>query len=197
MLLSIGEAASVLGVSVSTLRRWEKEGSLVADTRTQGKHRRYLLSKLLPTNSSSSKRKVVAYSRVSSVGQKEDLSRQTNRLSEYCKERLYNYEVIQDLGSGMNFKKRGLCKVIRMIITGQIEKLILTHRDRLLRFGSELIFELCKFFHTETVCIDADIQSNDNETLAQDVIELMTVFSARLYGKRAQVNRRRRMQVVI
>lgn len=195
MLLSIGEAASVLGVSVSTLRRWEKEGSLVADARTQGKHRRYLLTKLLPTNSSSSKRKVIAYSRVSSVGQKEDLSRQTNRLSEYCKERLYDYETIQDLGSGMNFKKRGLCRVIRMIITGQVEKLILTHKDRLLRFGSELIFELCKFFHTEIVCIDADIQSNDNETLAQDVIELMTVFSARLYGKRAQVNRRRRMQI--
>lgn len=195
MLLSIGEAASVLGVSVSTLRRWEKEGSLVADARTQGKHRRYLLTKLLPSNSSTSKRKVVAYSRVSSVGQKEDLSRQTNRLSEYCEEHLYNYEVIQDLGSGMNFKKRGLCKVIRMIVTGQVEKLILTHKDRLLRFGSELIFELCKFFHTEIICIDADVRSNDNENLAQDVIELMTVFSARLYGKRSQVNRRRRMQI--
>ena len=195
MLLSIGEAASVLGVSVSTLRRWEKEGSFISDSRTQGKHRRYFLTRLLPSNSSSSKRKVVAYSRVSSVGQKEDLFRQTNRLREYCKQRSYDCEVIQDLGSGMNFKKRGLCKVIRMIVTGQAEKLILTHKDRLLRFGSELIFELCKFFHTEIICIEADAQSNDNENLAQDVIELMTVFSARLYGRRSQVNRRRRMQL--
>ena len=198
MLLSVGEAASVLGVSVSTMRRWEKEGKLEASSRTEGGHRRYQLSSLLKNNYESAvKRRVIGYCRVSSYDQKADLVRQVKRLEEHCTMRGCKYEIIQDMGSGLNFKKRGLRKLLRLIMTGQVEKLILTHKDRLLRFGSELIFELCSFFQTEVVVVEADSKISDNESLAQDVIELMTVFSARLYGKRSHQNRVRKLQDAI
>lgn len=94
-------------------------------------------------------------------------------------------ELIADMGSGLNDKKRGLKKLLTMIVFGQVKKIVLTHKDRLLRFGSELIFHLCKLFSVEVQLIDAAENQTEEENLAQDVIELMVVFCARLYGKRA------------
>ena len=95
------------------------------------------------------------------------------------------YELISDLGSGLNYKKRGLKKLIRMILLGQVEKIVLTHKDRLLRFGSELIFYLCSFCHTDIELIHEEEELSDETRLAKDVLEILTVFSSRLYGKRA------------
>jgi len=164
--------------------------------RTIGGHRRYDTFQInqrffSDTAKIEEKRKVYAYSRVSSHDQKEDLLRQTRRLKAYCRKKFpRNYEVIEDLGSGMNYKKRGLLKLIRLILSGKVSKLILTHKDRLLRFGSELIFLICKFFNTEILVIFDQKKKTDEETLAFDVLEIITVFSARLYGKRAHQKKR-------
>jgi len=99
-------------------------------------------------------------------------------------------EVIEDLGSGMNYKKKGLKKLIRLILSGQVSDIVLTHKDRLLRFGSELIFLICKFFGIRVHIIHADKNLSDEQVLAFDVLEIITVFSARLYGKRSHKNKK-------
>ena len=204
MYISIGQAAKVIGVSISTLRRWEDEGFFKCDFRTKGGHRRYGVSKIevkfLNKKSSASNRKVVAYAPVSSHDQKNDLvrqkqekagkSRQKQRLEQHCESNRYVFEVISDLGSGINYNKKGLNKLIKMICNKEISKLILTHKDRLLRFGSQLLFKLCEYFGTEVEILDTNINDDFEAALVADVIEVMTVFTARMHGKRSHKNKR-------
>ena len=193
-MLSISEAATVIGVCAGTLRRWEREGKLRASTRTIGGHRRYSLTDInhLLVSAEKEKGRTVAYARVSSKDQKLDLTRQIAVLEAELKAYTGTTEVISDLGSGINFKKKGLQRLILLLITNQIDTLLLTHKDRLLRFGSELIFQLCEHFGTKVVLLDTQEKSkSDEETFAEDVIELITVFSSRLCGKRSHKNAKR------
>lgn len=89
----------------------------------------------------------------------------------------------------MNYRKKGLIKLIKLITSYQVERLVLTHKHRLLRFGAELIFYLCEQFGTEVIIINRSADSSFEEDLAQDVLEIITVFSARLYGSRSQRNK--------
>lgn len=133
--------------------------------------------------------KTIAYARVSSHDQKQDLERQCARLQDECDRRGYdNTEVIADLGSGLNFAKRGLRRLIGLICRRQIKRLVIMHKDRLLRFGAELVFELCRHAGIEVVIVEP-VSQDSTSTLAADVIELMTVFSARMYGARSHKNR--------
>jgi excisionase family DNA binding protein len=192
--ISIGEAADVLGVAVSTLRRWEAEGRLSPHHRTLGGHRRYeivALQRLLKPDDVIPK-KVVGYARVSSHDQKDDLARQAARLRAFGAEQGLGYlEVIDDLGSGLNYRKKGLKRLIRLIAQRQIGHLIVMHKDRLLRFGSELLFELCRLNDIRVTVIEDVSDAPHEQQLAADVIELMTVFSERLYGKRSHQNRKK------
>lgn len=189
-LLSISKAAKLLGVSVSTLRRWEREGRLLPDERTQGKQRRYKRSQLKPEikHSTKSNRETIAYARVSSHDQKDDLDRQKKLLELYCASKGWHFLIIDDLGSGMNYQKRGLKKLITKILDGEVNRLVLTHKDRLLRFGAELIFSICEVKQVEIVIINQSEETSFEEDLAKDVLEIITVFSARLYGSRSRKN---------
>ena len=89
----------------------------------------------------------------------------------------------------MNYKKKGLKKLLKLILSGQVSKIILTHRDRLLRFGSELVFLVCSFFGVEIDILEEKNDLSDEQVLAFDVLEIITVFSARLYGKRSHQNK--------
>ena len=192
MRVRISEAARMLGVSVDTLRRWEAAGKINVE-RTPGGHRRYDVDQLLgiarhrPPDPS--KRLTIGYARVSSRDQKEDLKRQSAVLSEFCARQGWVHEVIEDLGSGMNDNKRGLRQLIRRICAGEVGRLVVTNKDRLLRFGSELVFALCEQFGTEVVIINRSEDSSYEEDLVQDVLEIITVFSARLYGSRSHKNK--------
>ena len=187
---SIGEAAKKLGVSISTLRRWEKEGRLVAERTSKG-HRRYRLDQLMRVESSdASKRITLGYARVSSHDQKDDLMRQKEELQLFCAQRGWSFEIIEDLGSGMNYRKKGLIELLNRLLSGEIERLVLTHKDRLLRFGAELIFSICEIKRTEVVIINQSQETRFEEELAKDVLEIITVFSARLYGSRSKKNQR-------
>ncbi len=193
MHLSISEASIYLGVSCCTLRRWDKSSKLIPDSLTPGGHRRYSLSNLksfLGVVTEGENKKVIAYSRVSSHDQKEDLKRQSLVLNRYCTKEFSGHEVIEDLGSGMNYKKKGLKKLMMLILSGKVSDIVLTHKDRLLRFGSELIFLICKFFGIRVHIIHEDRNLTDEQLLAFDVLEIITVFSARLYGKRSHTNRK-------
>jgi len=189
--LSIGEAAKLMGVSHSTLRRWESQEKLIPE-RTEGGQRRYRLSQVRPhlKRKPTKERKSIAYARVSSHDQKKDLSRQKEMLELYCAAQGWSYEVIADLGSGMNYQKRGLKKLLRLILDEDIGRLVLTHKDRLLRFGAELIFSICETKQIEVVMINRGDESTFEEELAKDVLEIITVFSARLYGSRSRKNQK-------
>ena len=129
-LVSISEAAIFYGVSVVTMRRWDRQNKLKSHSRTLGNHRRYKLHE--------SQQVRVGYARVSSHDQKKDLATQSAYLSQFCD------VVLEDLGSGLNCKKPRLRKLITMLLNKQISELHLSHKDRLLRFGHELVFQLFK-----------------------------------------------------
>lgn len=189
--LTIHEAADLLGVSPQTLRRWERAGKIAPVHRTEGNQRRYDRALLLPEKNSPLKSKItLAYARVSSHDQKEDLERQENMLSLFCASKGWSFEIISDLGSGMNYHKRGLKKLISEILNENISRLVLTHKDRLLRFGSELIFAICEERGIEIVIINQGKETSFEEELASDVLEIITVFSARLYGSRSHKNKK-------
>ena len=155
MKIRISQAAQELGVSVDTLRRWEAAGKIQAE-RTPGGHRRYDLAKLrgIVPRQAPSLRLTLAYARVSSQDQKSDLVTQVALLESFCSANGWTYEVLQDLGSGLNYQKRGLRQLIQRICAGEVGRLVLTHQDRLLRFGSELVFALCEEFGVEVVIIN-------------------------------------------
>jgi len=191
MRVSIGQAAKELGVSKETLRRWEAAGKIEVERTPKG-HRRYDLSKLhgIAPRPPLADRLTLAYARVSSYDQKEDLIRQVALLESYCAANSWTYEIIQDLGSGLNYNKKGVRELIQRICLGKVGRLVLTHKDRLLRFGSELVFALCEAYNTEVVIINqGQPPLSYEEELSQDVLEIITVFSARLYGSRNHKNR--------
>jgi excisionase family DNA binding protein len=192
--LSIGEAAKTLGVSIETLRRWDKIGLLPAE-RTPAGHRRYLSTDVATFNplgihAEVLSRPTIAYARVSSHDQKADLVRQEKVLGMYCASNGWIYEVISDLGSGMNYRKKGLSDLLNRIIDDKVGRLVLTHKDRLLRFGAELVFAVCEAKHVEVVIINQGDDRSFEEELASDVLEIVTVFSARMYGARSHKNKK-------
>ena len=192
MKVSIGQAAKELGVNRVTLRRWEAAGKIQVERTPKG-HRRYDLSQLygVTPRPPLAGRPTLAYARVSIHDQKEDLVRQVALLESFCAANGWTYEVMQDLGSGMNYQKKGLQQLLKRICSGQVGRLVLTHKDRLLRFGSELVFAICEAYHTEVVIINqGEAPMSFEEELAQDVLEIITVFSARLYGSRSHKNRK-------
>jgi len=192
-LVTIGKAAKILGVSVMTLRRWDETGRLVS-IRTEGGHRRYDISKIKPETvrrfEFSDNRKTIAYARVSSRDQKEDLERQKQVLELFCSKNGWKYEIIADFGSGMNYYKKGLTKLLDFILDDRVGRLVLTHKDRLLRFGAELVFSICEAKGVEVVIINQGEDATFEEDLATDVLEIITVFSARLYGSRSRKNKK-------
>lgn len=190
-LFSIGKASEILGVSITTLRRWELEGKLVPE-RTSSGHRRYDLSKLKPEliHSALDERRTLAYARVSSHDQKADLERQKQVLELYCAKQGWTFEIVSDLGSGMNYYKKGLKRLISNMIDGHIGRLVITHKDRLLRFGAELVFAICEAKQVEVIILNQGEDTSFEEDLAKDVLEIITVFSARLYGSRSRKNQK-------
>lgn len=186
-MISILEASKLLGVSQKTIRVWEAEGKITS-FRTAGGHRRYKVSDLIKSNTD--KLLTVAYARVSSNDQKEDLKRQEIVLESYCASKGFEFEVISDLGSGLNYKKKGLIRLIKLICSEQVDRLVLTHKDRLLRFGSELIFTLCEHFGVEVIIINRSEDSTFEEDLSKDIMDIITVFSARMYGSRSHKNKK-------
>lgn len=157
-LLAIGQASKLLGVTIQTLRNWDKQGLLKPDELTRGGERRYKLETLRNINKNIvfnvDNLKTIAYARVSSSDQKDDLIRQVQVLELYCAKAGFKYEIIQDLGSGMNYYKKGLTKLLNLILDGQVNRLVLTHKDRLLRFGAELVFAICEAKNVEVIIIN-------------------------------------------
>nr|WP_158660422.1 recombinase family protein [Paraburkholderia terrae] len=99
-------------------------------------------------------------------------------------------EIISDLGSGLNYRKKGLQRLLQEILRGRVARLMLVTKDRLLRFGSDLLFRICELFRVEVVVLDAMPDASHEQQLKEDLVEILTVFSSRLYGSRSRKNLR-------
>lgn len=190
-MLSIKEAGEFLGVSTETLRRWEKAGKLVSH-RTNGGHRRYEQKDLIKLKSfdSSETKVTIGYCRVSSSDQKGDLQRQIDNVSTFCIAKGYNFKIISDLGSGLNYNKKGLKELIELICSNTVERLVINYKDRLVRFGFEMIEQLCSIYNVKIEVINTTDDKSYEEELVEDVLSVITVFSARLYGSRSHKSKK-------
>ena len=192
--LSTQEVCLFLGISLSTFYRYCKRGLLKPSFLTLGGHRRFSIQELKQAFSMDNIADlIVCYSRVSTHDQKKDLVTQEQKLLSYAQQlpnsKPENIISISDLGSGLNYKKKGLKQLLNLILLGKVQTLIINHKDRLLRFGSELIFTLCAFKRVTVKILEDSKERSFEEELSSDVIELMTVFCAKLYGKRSHKNK--------
>ena len=185
--VKIGVAAEYLGISRQTLLNWEASGELLPARKSRGGTRYYALADLSGVKSGDMP--TVCYARVSSHDQKADLERQQAALEAYCAAKGWHSQTIKDLGSGINSRQKGLHELLELILRRKMKRLVLTHKDRLLRFGSELVFALCELQGIEIVIVHRGEQPTFEQELAQDVLEIITVFSARLYGARSRKNK--------
>lgn len=177
------EASKILNVTTRTLFTWQKEGKIKC-IRTSGNHKRYLLSSLPNYKSNKRQQRKICYCRVSSHGQKDDLERQVR----FFKDTYPDYEIVKDIGSGLNFKRKGFKAILDSSIKGNIGEIVVTHRDRLCRFGFELIEQILSHSNGKIVVLNREETSPEKE-LVDDLISIVTVFSSRVYGLRSIQNK--------
>jgi predicted site-specific integrase-resolvase len=189
-LLSIGKFAKKVGVNVVTLRRMEKSGELLPFHVSSGGTRYYSVEQLKYFGKVSNENKlVIGYCRVSTPSQKDDLENQVNNVKSYMIAKGYQFEIIQDVGSGINYNKKGLKQLIDKINNQEISRIVILYKDRLIRFGFELIEYLCQINNVELEIIDHTERTKD-EDLTDDLIQIITVFANRLYGQRSKKTKR-------
>lgn len=186
--MSTGKAAKLLGVSVKTLQRWEREGRLIPATRTDSNRRRYTEAQIREfiglRNAVSEPTRLVAYCRVSSAAQKPDLANQRKVLEEFVVAKgLANVEFIEEVGGGLNFKRKRFLALMDEIGRREIKTLILAHRDRLTRFGFEWFEHFAETNGCEVLVLNQERLSPERE-MVQDLMTVAHCFSSRLYGLR-------------
>lgn len=184
----ITKAAELLGVTVKTLQRWDREGRLVPITRTQTNRRVYTLEQVrmfqgirtsghVPT-------RVIAYCRVSSPAQKPDLQNQQRVLEQFTAARgLINLEVITEVGGGLNFARKKFVALMQAIEACEVQTLVIAHKDRLVRFGFVWFAEFCAAHGCELLVLNQETLSPEQE-MVQDLMTIVHCFSSRLYGLR-------------
>lgn len=185
---SIGEFAKLIGKTEQTLRNWDKNNTLKPHHIAPSGYRYYSQEQLNHflgiKNTLQLNRKVIGYCRVSSHKQKDDLIRQEDNVKTYMLAKGYQFEIVTDIGSGINYNKKGLNHLIDLITNSEVDKVVILYKDRLLRFGFELIENLCNKYGTTIEIIDSTDKTEEQE-LVEDLVQIVTVFSCRLQGKRA------------
>nr|WP_248628864.1 IS607 family transposase [Enterococcus cecorum] len=185
-LMSIGKFAKKVGVNVATLRRMDASGDLKPYHVSKGGTRYYSTEQLKYFGDTQQKAKlVVGYCRVSTPSQKDDLENQVNNVKTYMIAKGYSFEMITDIGSGIDYKRQGLKKLIDKINNQEISKIVILYKDRLVGFGYELIEYLCFINNIEIEIIDHTETSKEKE-LTDDLIQIITIFANRLYGQRSK-----------
>lgn len=191
-LLSIRKAAEYLNLSKATLNRWQAKGKL-KPIYTPGGHRRYLESDLrkvmgLPnTDLKAEQQRAIVYARVSTRKQDEagNLQRQKERLVTHAIEKGYPVvAVLTEVASGLNENRPQLRKALKQIVEGQADLLVIEYRDRLARFGFEYLDLFVSSFGGRIEVMETANDKSPDEELVEDLMAVVTSFSARIYGKR-------------
>lgn len=187
--IGTSKAAKLLGVTVKTLQRWEREKRLIPIARTETNRRLYTISQIrtfigLKQSGGKEPTRVVAYCRVSSAAQKPDLMNQRRVLEEFITAKgLANVEFIEEIGGGLNFKRKKFLILMDEVGRREIKTLILAHRDRLTRFGFEWFEHFAKAYGCEVLVLNQERLSPEQE-MVQDLMTIVHCFSSRLYGLR-------------
>jgi len=169
------EAANTLGVCLRTLRRWEAEGK-ISTVKTPSGQRRYEIEKFIKKESEpDGGRATVVYARVSTRPQKADLDRQVERLSAIYP----GAEVVKEVGGGLNLRRKGLIALLGRVLRGDIAIIVVAHKDRLARFGFDIIEWLCEQFDCKIVVLN-QISLSPHAELVQDIVAILHSFSSRL-----------------
>jgi putative resolvase len=191
------QASRYFGVTTETLRRWESKGliySIRANNGTSGQRlydidsygRFYDTKKETKKNEETGKHQTdktkvgFCYCRVSTTKQKDDLHRQ----EEFLKEKFPEYEVVSDIGSGLNFKRPGILKLLARAINGDVKEVVVAHKDRMCRFGFQLLEWLFEHCGSKIVVLDESDQASPEQELCKDVLSIINVFSSRINGRR-------------
>ena len=182
---TINEFSKLIGKSPQTLRNWDKKGYLIPHHKGRNGYRYYSEEQLnWVLNIKPKERIVIGYCRVSSNKQKDDLERQVESVKKYLLAQGKSFKIITDIGSGINYHKKGLQELIKRIENNEVEKVVVLYKDRLVRFGFELIEYIASINNCEIEVIDHTEKTEEQE-LVEDLIQIVTVFSCRLQGKRA------------
>ena len=176
----------LLGVTAQTLRNWDKEGKLKPSYVKSNGYRYYSEDSILSYTQERKTKKnlnVVGYARVSSKKQSDDLERQVNNLKEYISSKYENFDIITDIGSGINYNKKGLLSLIEKINKKEVDVIVVLYKDRLLRFGFELIEHFANLNNVKIEVLDK-LDKTQDEELVEDLVQIITVFSCKIQGKR-------------
>lgn len=184
-LISIGKFAKKVGLTTASLRRMHESGECIPYHITKGGTRYYSLDQLKDFSTADKKKKlVIGYCRVSTSSKKDDLETQINNVKSYMYAKGYNFEIISDIGSGINYKKKGLQELLNKINGQDISKIIILHKDKLIGFGFELIEYLCKINDVEIEIIDNTEQSK--KEMSDNLVQIVTIFANYLYGQQSK-----------
>ena len=178
--------SQMLGVSAQTLRNWDKEGKLKPSYVKSNGYRYYSEDLILSYTQERKTKKnlnVIGYARVSSKKQSDDLERQVNNIKQYLSSSYDTFDIITDIGSGINYKKPGLMKLIEKINKKEVDLIVVLYKDRLVRFGFELIEYFAALNNVKILVLDK-VDKNQDEELLEDLVQIVTVFSCKIQGKK-------------
>ena len=188
---SINKFSKILGVSAQTLRNGDKKGKLHPHHTSSNGYRYYSHEQLnqVMNVKPNLDRIVIGYCRVSSNKQKDDLERQIENMKLYLTAQGKPFEIISDIGSGINYKKKGLKELMKRISQNKVDKVVVFYKDRLLRFGFELVEYIASLYDCDIEIID-HTEKTEQQELVEDLVQIITVFSCELQGKRANKARK-------
>ena len=182
--------AELLGVSVKTLQRWDRDGILKAN-RTPTDRRYYTYDQYLQFKGIQTEndiRDTVIYARVSTRNQKDDLQNQVEFLKQFCNAKgIIVNQCVEDFGSGLNYNRKKWNRLLDEVMANKIKTIVISNKDRFIRFGYDWFEKFCEKFNTKIIIVNNETLS-PNEELVQDIISILHVFSCRLYGLRKYKN---------
>ena len=183
---SINKFSKILGVSAQTLRNGDKKGKLHPHHTSSNGYRYYSHEQLnqVMNVEPNLDRSVIGYCRVSSNKQKDDLERQIENMKLYLTAQGKPFEIISDIGSGIDYKKKGLKELMKRISQNKVDKVVVFYKDRLLRFGFELVEYIASLYDCDIEIID-HTEKTEQQELVEDLVQIITVFSCKLQGQRA------------
>ena len=187
-LLRMNEVSEITGLAQSTLRLMHRKGELVPAKVSSGGTRYYSDEQIKEYMGieTVSKRIVIGYARVSSRKQEDDLNKQIENLKTYMFAKGYSFEMIMDIGSSINYSKNGLTKLLERIHNGGVSKVVVLCKDRLVRFGFELLETVCKLNDCEIEIVD-NTPKTDEEELVNDLVKVVNALGSELKGEQSKI----------
>ena len=185
-LMSIGKFAKMVGVTPTTLRRMHQRGDFIPYYITKSGTRYYAMEQLKEFSGAPQNEKIiVGYCRVAGPGHKKELDTQVDNVKSYMFAKGYKFEIVTDMGAATDCQRKGLRDLLTKINNHEISKVVVLHKDRLLRFGFDLISYICEINGVEIEVIDATEEGREQE-LTEDLIQTITDLGNTLYGPRAK-----------